>query len=178
MNRANERIPQVNPEWTRYDQQHEPIHPLIPPIINEFYKNNVSKGTESEMLRKTNPSATMLFLDADIGDVVRKAVDGLGSLYTFHEPDLVRPLLGGNNTLRKMLVTIHSKIRKEFPSEKITLGVFSDSPRSGERDVVVSVATSLTVDEAIERLDKVENVRWDKDSKDPYVNICVELDYP
>jgi hypothetical protein len=43
--------------------------------------------------------------------------------------------------------------------------------------VVVSVTTSLPVDEAIERLDKVEDVRWIKDSSDPYVNICVKLEY-
>jgi hypothetical protein len=42
---------------------------------------------------------------------------------------------------------------------------------------VVSVTTSLPVDEAMERLDKVEDTRWNKDSTDPYVDICVKLEY-
>jgi len=76
-----------------------------------------------------------------------------------------------------MLSIIYSKIRKEFPSEKITLEVFSDSLLSSEKDVVVSVSTPLPVDEAIERLDKVEDTRWNKDSTDPYVDVCVKLEY-
>ena len=117
------------------------------------------------------------FLDNEVVPAICDAVAWLDRQYNFREPDEVKSFLSGNNTLRKMLSTIHSKIRKEFPSEKIILEVFSDSPRSSEKDIVVSVATSLPVDEAIERLDKVEDVRWDKDSKDPYVNICVKLEY-
>ncbi len=128
-------------------------------------------------MRKTMPSATMSFLDVDISDAVYKAVDGLNSLYRFQEPDLVRRLLVSNNTLRRMLIKIYSNIRKEFPSEAINLDVFSDSPNSNENDLVVSVVTSLPVDEAIDRLDRVENVRWNKDSKDPYIDICVNLEY-
>ncbi|MBN1234528.1 MAG: hypothetical protein JW999_00585 [Methanotrichaceae archaeon] len=116
-------------------------------------------------------------LDIEIGKTIREAINGLSTLYAFQEPEQVKRFLSNNNTLRGMLSIIYSKIRKEFPSEKITLEVFSDSPRSSEKDIVVSVATSLPVDEAIERLDKVEDVRWNRDSKDPYVNICVALEY-
>ena len=104
-------------------------------------------------------------------------IDMLKNSYVFREPDQVKSFLSGNTTLRKMLSAMYSKIRKEFLSEKIILEVFSDSPESSEKDVVVSVTTSLPVDEAIERLDKVEDVRWIKDSSDPYVNICVKLEY-
>jgi hypothetical protein len=116
-------------------------------------------------------------LDIEIEKTVRAAIDGLGTLYAFKEPEQVKRFLSNNNTLRGMLSIIYSKIRKEFPSEKITLEVFSDSSLSSEKDVVVSVSTPLPVDEAIERLDKVEDTRWNKDSTDPYVDVCVKLEY-
>lgn len=114
--------------------------------------------------------------------MIQKAMDQseiniLKNLYVFRGPDQAKSFLSGNPTLRKMLSDIYSKIRKEFLSENIILEVFSDSPESGDRDVVVSVVTSLPVDEAIERLDNVEDVRWIKSSSDPYVNICVKLEY-
>ena len=116
-------------------------------------------------------------LDIEIEKIARAAIGDLSTLYKFREPDQVKWFLRNNNTLREILSIIYSKIRKEFPSEKITLEVFSDSPRSNEKDIVVSVVTSLPVREAMDSLDKVEDVRWNKDSKDPYVNICVELEY-
>ena len=116
-------------------------------------------------------------LDIKIGKTVREAIDGLRSLYTFRDPDLVGQLLSSNNTIRGMLPKIYSNIRKEFPSEKINLDVLSDLPYSNEMDLVVSVVTSLPVDEAVDRLDRVEDVRWNRDSRDPYVNICVNLEY-
>ena len=150
--------------------------PAEPKIYNNFQKET-SIGTYSSPVVNSIHSVADAGLNAEIDAVVRDAVTWLSGQYEFREPIQVKSFLSGNNTLRRMLSTIHSKIRKEFPSEKITLEVFSDSPRSSEKDMVVSVATTLPVHEAIERLDKVENVRWDKDSKDPYVNICVELEY-
>lgn len=134
-------------------------------------------GTDSEMVARTLHSASDAFVENEMDKSVRDAIDGLNTLYVFRESDQVKQFLSGNYTLRKMLSAIYSKIRKEFPSEKITLEVFSDSPHSSEKDIVVSIATSLPVHKAIERLDKVEDVRWNKDSTDPYVDICVKLEY-
>ena len=147
--------------------------PIEPKICNKFQKD-MSRGTYSNpMVNKTHSNA-----DASLNaEIDRDAVERLRGQYEFREPTKVKSFLIGNKTLRKMLLTIYSKIRKEFPSEKITLEVFSDSPRSSEKDMVVSVETSLPVDEAIEKLDKVEDVSWNKGSSDPYVNICVKLEY-
>jgi len=104
-------------------------------------------------------------------------IDRLNSLYTFQEPDQIRRMLSGNKTVTGMVSSIYERIRKEFHSEKILLEAISDSPLSSKKDIVISVFTSLPVDQAIERLDKVEDVRWNKDSNDPYVDICVKLEY-
>lgn len=147
--------------------------PIESKICNKFQKD-MSRGTYSNpMVNKTHSNA-----DASLNaEIDCDAIEQLRGQYKFREPTKVESFLVGNNTLRKMLFTIYSKIRKEFPSEKITLEVFSDSPRSSEKDMVVSVETSLPVDEAIEKLDKVEDVSWNKGSSDPYVNICVKLEY-
>ncbi len=158
------------------DQSRFKYRPVEPKVYNNFQKYT-SRGTYSNPVVNTIHPVADAGLNADISDVVRDAGPCLSEQFEFREPVQLESFLSGNNTLRRMLSTIHSKIRKEFPSEKITLEVFSDSPRSSEKDIVVSVATSLPVHDAIERLDKVEKVRWNKDSKDPYVNICVELDY-
>jgi len=107
----------------------------------------------------------------------RSKIEILSSSYIFREPDEVYRLLSSNKTLITLVTSAYKKIREEFPSEKIFLEAVSDPPFSSEKDVVISVSTSLPVDKAIERLDKVDNVRWDKDSKDPYVDICVKLEY-
>jgi hypothetical protein len=104
-------------------------------------------------------------------------IDTIDKLFKVRKPDKVKQFLSGNKTLVKMISSIYTKIRKEFPSENIILEAVSDSPLSREKDIVISVSTSLSVDEAIERLDRVEDVRWDKGSKDPYVDICVKLKY-
>jgi hypothetical protein len=104
-------------------------------------------------------------------------IDTIDKLFKVQKPDKVKQFLSGNKTLVKMISSIYAKIRKEFPSENIILDAVSDSPLSREKDIVISVSTSLSVDEAIERLDRVEDVRWDKGSKDPYVDICVKLKY-
>ncbi|MGB5099786.1 MAG: hypothetical protein WBN94_04215 [Methanothrix sp.] len=148
----------------------------IEPIYNNFRKD-ISRGTYSNQVVNAIHSVADAGLNAEIDAVVRDAVTWLSGQYEFREPVQVKSFLSGNNTLRRMLSTIHSKIRKEFPSEKITLEVVSDSSNYSEKDVVVSVTTSLPVDEAIERLDKVEDTRWNKDSTDPYVDICVKLEY-
>ena len=150
---------------------------LIAPTINNNFQQNISMGTYSKGVVREIPSTADAFLDIEIEQAVREAIDVLSALYAFRESSQVRQFLSSNNTLRGMLSVIYSKIRKEFPSEKIILEVVSDSPNSGEKDIVVSVTTSLPVDEAIERLDKVEDTRWNKDSPDPYVDICVKLEY-
>ncbi len=150
--------------------------PNEPDIYNNFQEDR-SIGTYSNPVVNAIHSIADASINAEIDDVVRGAVEWLGEQYEFREPIQVKSFLSGNNTLRGMLSTIYSKIRKEFPSEKITLEVFSDPPHSSERDIVVSVETSLPVHDAIELLDRVEDVRWNKDSNDPYVNICVKLQY-
>jgi hypothetical protein len=104
-------------------------------------------------------------------------IDMLKKIYAFREPDQVTQFLSGNKTLTGMISSIYAKIRREFPTGDIILEAVSDSPFSNEKDIVISVSTSLPVDDAIEHLDKVEDVRWDKDSIDPYVDICVKLEY-
>jgi hypothetical protein len=150
---------------------------LIEPKTYNNFQKNMSDGTHSSSVVNAIPSVADASLNAEIDGVVRDAIASLGVQYDFREPIQVKSFLSGNNTLRRMLSTIYSNIRKEFPSEKIILEVFSDSPLSSEMDMVVSVETSLPVDEAIAKLDKVEDVRWNKDSSDPYVNICVKLEY-
>lgn len=147
-----------------------------PKIYNNFQKD-ISRGTYSSPVVNVIPSVADASLNAEIDAVVRDAIASLSVQYEFREPIQVKSFLSGNNTLRRMLSAIYSKIRKEFPSEKIILEVFPDSPHSSEKDMVISVVTSLPVDEAIDKLDRVEDVRWNKDSKDPYVNICVNLEY-
>ncbi|HUS75828.1 MAG TPA: hypothetical protein VMY43_07445 [Methanothrix sp.] len=104
-------------------------------------------------------------------------IDRLRNLYTFQDPDQIKEFLSGNNTLIKRISSIYAKIRTEFPTENIILEAVSDSPNSIDKEIVISVSTALPVVEAIERLDKVESAKWNKDSRDPYVDICLKLDY-
>jgi hypothetical protein len=104
-------------------------------------------------------------------------IDSLEKLYKFRDREVVRSHLSSNKTLVSMISTIYTKIRKEFPSESIFLEVVSDLPHSTEKDIIISISTPLSVDEAIERLDKVESVRWSKESRDPRVDICLKLEY-
>jgi hypothetical protein len=151
------------------------------PPSNPIRSGLPSTASERDIYQRDNPLGTNLASNVRVMPAISRLtppeIDMLKTLYTFRESDQAKSFLSGNNTLRRMLSTIYSKIRKEFPSEKIILDVVSDSPHSSEKEVVISVTTSLPVDKAIERLDKVEDVRWNKDSIDPYVDVCVKLKY-
>jgi hypothetical protein len=105
----------------------------ITPNINNSFQQIMTTGTYSKTVVNAIPSTADASLNAEIDAVVRDAVTWLSGQYEFREPVQVKSFLSGNNTLRRMLSTIHSKIRKEFPSEKITLEVVSDSPNYSEK---------------------------------------------
>jgi hypothetical protein len=147
------------------------IRLVYPSTLSEkdiyYQRNMIANNSESKVM--VTPTIVRQYHHSEI--------DRLKSLFIFREPDQIDPLLSKNRTLRGLISSTYTKIRKEFPSEDIILEAISDSPLSNEKDIVISVSTSLPVDEAIEHLDKVEDVRWNKDSEDPYVDICVKLEY-
>lgn len=137
-----------------------------------YLKEAVATSQENISTPKTIVKEKM---DTDLQNTSSE-IDSIEKLYTFRNRDIVRDSLSGKKTLVTMISAIHENIRKEFPLETIFLDAISDSPLSDEKDIVISVSTSLPVDEAIERLDKVEDVKWSKSSKDR-VDICVKLEY-
>lgn len=180
MDTENRVFPSGDVGWTPLGDQVKVKQNLNPCEKNINVQRDKTSGTDLVRRIHAMPHQNIgkdVFIDNEVGTAIHDAIAWLDGHYNFRKPDEVKSFLSGNNTLIKMLSSIYSKIRKEFPSERIILEVFPDSPHSSEKDIVVSVATTLSVDEAIERLDKVEDVRWNKDSNDPYINICVKLQY-
>lgn len=151
--------------WTSVENKVQFQHQLIRERNINLLQGELSGTNFDDVVRLMPPA------------VLRSDIDRLKSLYIFQNPSKAEEVLKCNRTVVKMISSIYTKIRKEFPSERILLEAISDYPSSQEKDIVISVSTSLPVDEAIDRLDKVENVRWNKSSPDPYVNVCVKLDY-
>jgi hypothetical protein len=169
---TGEKIPLKNVKWTSLGSQSRIGNPR-PSTTSErdiYNQRDSSMGTNSGSIVGMMPRMAQ-------SRESLSEIDKLNSLYTFQEPDQIKRLLSSNKTVTRMVSSIYEKIRKEFISEKIFLEAISDSPLTSKKDIVISVFTSLPVDEAIERLDKVEDVRWNKDSEDPYVDICVKLEY-
>jgi hypothetical protein len=165
-NTKGEMISLKNVGWTPLDNRIRLGYPSAPSEGDVYLQRDKSTGTGIKV-RVAHPT----------GHQYHSEIDRIKALYMIRDPDHVESFLSKNKTLIRVVFSIYTKIRKEFPSEDITLEAVSDSPLSNEKDIVISVSTSLPVDEAIERLDKVEDIPWDKDSRDPYVDICVKLEY-
>lgn len=104
-------------------------------------------------------------------------IEKIKKSYGLREPELILPFLSKNKTLVTIISSFYENIRKEFPVESIILEAVSDFQLSTEKEIVISISTSLSVDEANECLDRVKYIKWDKKSKDPRVNICLKLEY-
>ncbi len=57
------------------------------------------------------------------------------------------------------------------------MDVHSSPAHTEEKEVLISVSTTMSPREAIARLDMVDDELWFEDSNEHYVNICLKLEY-
>jgi hypothetical protein len=164
---GDEKIRMIDLIWTQPGNKGQFRRPSLHPERNIPIPRDGLDGT--------NPSEVPIPMDRIA--TFFSEINRLRGLYRFQQPEQVKEFLGKNNTLLKMISSTYDAIRREFPTENLILEAISDSPNSNDKEIVISVSTSLPVNEAIERLDRVENIKWNKDSKDPYIDVCVKLEY-
>jgi hypothetical protein len=110
-------------------------------------------------------------------EIINQRLDAINEMYSLRQPEIARSFLASNTLLLSNVSNTYQKIRQQFPSENIFLEVYSSPTYPDEREVLISVSTSISPKEAIERLDKVDSERWPDNSDEPYVNICLKLEY-
>lgn len=109
-------------------------------------------------------------------DLVQE-VELLKNMYTLRRSDEVSSFLNDNEDLARILADAYEKIRKHFPSEEIFLEIFRDPSSPGDKEVLVSVSTSLAPKEAIGKLDLFDDEWYLIDANIPNLNMCVKVEY-
>ncbi|MDZ7359927.1 MAG: hypothetical protein ONB46_04270 [candidate division KSB1 bacterium] len=85
----------------------------------------------------------------------------LKKLYNFRRPVEVKDFLAAHPFLVQLLVEAHDKIGNYFgPQSKVVLEVVTDPEADDDRRLFAFIQTSLLPEEALDRLDRLDNDWW------------------
>jgi len=93
------------------------------------------------------------------------AIELLERLYTFRQRAEVLGFLDRHSFLVSLLLEAYNKIRNHFPHSQVFLEVISDPEVEGVEELFAYILTSLPIDEALARLDSLDE-EWFLDQLD------------
>lgn len=86
--------------------------------------------------------------------------DKILSLYTVEDSRETFKLIIEQDVMMSLILEAHSKIRELFPHERLALEVTTDPEIAGARSLWITIYTKLDVDEAFDKLKKLEHTWW------------------
>jgi hypothetical protein len=107
----------------------------------------------SRLSNQTQPSATP---DDGMLQVPEQPLDG----YILLEPATVSNFLQEHRVLVSLLNEAYQEIRKHFASEDLKLELVSDREIAEDRQLFVYILTSLSVTDALKKLDRFDEQWW------------------
>lgn len=87
-------------------------------------------------------------------------IEEVGRLYVLQDRAQVREFLGGHPFLVPILLAARSEIAIDFPATPVVLRVVADPDTTDDSYLVVAVTTTLSADEALDRLDRFGERWW------------------
>jgi hypothetical protein len=137
-------------------------------IVQDTLRDLFSTTADNEFMNESDPVDTM-----DLNLIMGL----LNYMYALKNAGEIRCTIEKHNYLTSLLDDAYEDIRKEFPCEKISLEIYSDPAYPTEKEVLISILTSMSPDEAINRLDRVDDDWWINNLGEPYINTCLKLEY-
>lgn len=94
-----------------------------------------------------------------VADLI-SAFEKINSLYWIEEPVETLKLLLGHEAMLPLVIEAYDKIRELFPEAKLALEVERDPEIPGWRSLWILIYSHLDVDEALDKLDILEDTWW------------------
>lgn len=104
-------------------------------------------------------------------------IDLLERLYTFRGRPEVLWFLGRYPFLVPLVLEAYSKIGDYFPLSQVFLEVFTDPEGIDEDQLVMFIATDLTPDEAVSRLDEFDEDWWLDALDQAQGKLCINVEF-
>lgn len=105
-------------------------------------------------------------------DIVAMARD-----YTIRRPDDVYDFLKKEPSAIALVSEAHERIREHFPQGNIFMEVLRDPGSPIERELLISISTSLLPSDAIRKLDAFDDSWWLGASRTSPADICIKVEY-
>jgi hypothetical protein len=110
---------------------------------------------------------------ADLNKDLRAAAKA----YTLRRPDDVYDFLKEEPSAIALVSEAHRRIREHFPQEEIFMEVLTDPGSPIEKELLISISTSLPQSDAISRLDAFDDSWWLSASTSSPADICIKVEY-
>jgi len=144
---------------------------FLPQLIGDVY------DTLRDLFSTTTDYGSINESDQANGTDLNLIMSLLKCMYAIKNAGEVRCILDEHNYLTSLLDDAYENIRKEFPYEEISLEIYSDPAYPTEKEVLISILTPMSPDEAINRLDRVDDGWWINNLGEPYINTCLKIEY-
>jgi hypothetical protein len=92
------------------------------------------------------------------------------SMYQLREPSEIRVFLEDNDFLNPIITEAYGKLQKHFPSSTIFMEV-------EQNELVISVGTTLSPQEAKEKLDKFDEEWWLDNCMQSHAKLCITVEF-
>lgn len=105
-------------------------------------------------------------------DIVAMARD-----YTLRRPEDVYDFLKKEPSAIALVSEAHGRIREHFPKGEIFMEVLRDPGSPIERELLISISTSLPPSDAVRKLDAFDDSWWLGASSSSPADICIKVEY-
>lgn len=109
-------------------------------------------------------------------DPIRR-IEELAEVYKFRRPNEVYAFLSEEQSAVSLISDAKRVIREYFPKDEIFMEVLADPNSPNEKELLISISTSLPPEEAISRLDAFDDNWWLCASTSSTADICIKVEY-
>jgi hypothetical protein len=132
--------------------------------------------THFDFMEYPSSSTQDLLIDTEI-DEVEDDLETLKRIYTFQSGPEVVKFLNAEANLVPLLKEAYDEIRKYFPSAVLILDILIDPEATDEKELAILIRTSLHPDEALDRLDLLDEEWWLDASLDTGEKLSIHLEF-
>ena len=110
-------------------------------------------------------------------DNLNRDIMAIARDYTLHRPEDVYDFLKKEASAVALVSEAYGRIREYFPKGEIFMEVLRDPGSPIERELLISISTSLPPSDAVRKLDAFDDSWWLGASSSSPADICIKVEY-
>ena len=110
-------------------------------------------------------------------DDLNRNIVAMARDYTLRRPKDVYDFLKKEPSAIALVSEAHGRIREHFPQGEIFMEVLRDPGSPIERELLISISTSLPPSDAVRKLDAFDDSWWLGASNSSPADICIKVEY-